>query len=168
MVNNIFKSLPPKNIQFKLFLFLSFLLYFISVPFLRGFYIAEHQSLKDILMAIHKEVLELGKRENEDFIKREFHIDLDKDPYQQEEHIVVLSQTLCERDFMTIQITYFKSRDNITKYPKDMKKISCYIHENELEIKESSYSEKEGKRLFSDILEGIRIEKKLLKLIDLY
>ena len=125
------------------------------------------KGLKDILLAIHKEVLELGKRENEDFIKREFHIDLDNDSIQQEEHVVILSQTMCGRDLMTVQVTYFQSKDNIIKYPKDLKKISCYIKENELEIKESSYNEKESERLLTDILEGIRVEKKLLKLIDL-
>lgn len=168
MVKSISNRFTTKKIYFKIFLFLSWALYFISAPFLTGSEKIIDNDVKKILLAIHKEVLELGKRENEDFIKREFHIDLDGNALNHEEHIVVLSQTLCDRDLMTVQVTYFQSKDNIIKYPKDIKKISCYIKEDDLEIKESAYSEKECKRLLSDILEGIRTEKKLLKLIDLY
>ncbi|MBN2244246.1 MAG: hypothetical protein JW755_00220 [Candidatus Aminicenantes bacterium] len=132
-----------------------------------GFNQAQKKSIKNIFLSIHQEILELGKRENEDFIKLEFHIDLDNDSIQQEEHVVILNQTMCNRDLMTVQVTYFQSKDNIIKYPKDMKKISCYIKEDGLEVKESGYNEKESERLLSIILEGIRAEKKLLKLIDI-
>jgi hypothetical protein len=153
--------------NFKTFLFSLLAVYFISIPFLLGFNQVQKKDLKDIFMAVHKEILELDKRENEDFIKLEFHLDLDNDSIQQEEHVVILTQTLCNRDLMTVQVTYFQSKDNIIKYPKDTKIISCYIKEDELEIKESSYDEKESERLLSNILEGIRAEKKLLKLIEI-
>jgi len=167
----MFKGTSEKSItkkfQLTTLLCLSWAFYFISIPILNGFVETKDNELKKILLAIHKEVLELGKRENEDFFKREFHIDLDGDALNQEEHVVVLSQTMCDRDLMTVQVTYFQSKDNIIKYPKDIKNISCYIKDNDLEIKESGYSEKECKRLLSNILEGIKTEKKLLKLIDL-
>ena len=124
------------------------------------------KNLNTILLTIHKEVMELGKRKNEDFIKREFHIDLDGNSFNREEHIVVLNQTLCDQEFMTVQVTYFKTKDQIVKYPKSVKKLSCYIKEDGIEIKESSYTDKECLSLMSDILDGIRDEKKLLKLLE--
>lgn len=168
MVKSISERDLPKKILFETLFSLSLLLFFTAAPVLNGFERAEkNNAVKNILLVIHKEVLELGKRENEDFIKREFHIDLDGNSLNQEEHVVVLSQTMCDRDLMTVQVTYFQSKDNIIRYPKDVKIISCYIKDKELEIKESGYTEKECKHLLSKILEGIRVEKKLLKLIDL-
>jgi len=125
------------------------------------------KSPNEILKEMYKEVVELGARKNEDFIKREFHMDLDKDENNSEEHVVFLIQGEGDKEKMTIQVTYFEAkRTRIIKYAKDIKTVLCNIKGNKIEIKKSDYSEKDLKSLFPDILQGIRNKKKFLKLID--
>ncbi len=122
---------------------------------------------KKILKEMYKEVVELGAYENEDFIKREFHIDLDSDENNSEEHVVFLIQGAGDKEKMTIQVTYFEAkRTRIIKYAKDIKTILCHVKGGEVEIKKCDYSENDIKSLFPDILQGIRNKKKHLKLLD--
>lgn len=121
----------------------------------------------EILKEMYKEVVELGPYENEDFIKREFHIDLDSDENNSEEHVVFLIQSLGDKEKMIIQVTYFEAkRTRIIKYAKDIKTILCHVKGGEVEIKKCDYSENDIKSLFPDILQGIRNKKKYLKLLD--
>lgn len=123
---------------------------------------------EDILKDIYKEVKELGKRENESFIKREFHFDLDENPTNTEEHIVVLIYGMDNKERLVIQVTYFESeglRGSI-KYAKDIKLISCFLESEELKIDKSDYDKKEIKKILPDILKGIIEEKRLYKLIQ--
>lgn len=123
---------------------------------------------EEILKDIHKEVSELGKRKDEYFIKREFHFDLDENPTNTEEHIVVLIYDIEKGERMVVQVTYFETDGLIhsVKYAKDIKLISCSVDSEKLKIEKCDFSKKEMKPLFSDILEGIQEEKKLYKLID--
>ena len=122
---------------------------------------------KEILKEMYHEVVELGPRKNEDFIKREFHMDLDKDENNSEEHVVVLIQGEGRKKKMTIQVTYFEAkRTRIIKYAKDIKTIFCHIKGDRVEIKKSDYTKNDMKSLFPDILQGIRNKKKFLKLLD--
>jgi hypothetical protein len=122
---------------------------------------------KEILKEMYKEVLELGPRKNEEFIKREFHMDLDKDENNSEEHVVVLIQGKGKKEKMTIQVTYFEAkRTRIIKYAKDIKTIFCNIKGDRVEIKKSDFTKNDMKSLFPDILQGIRNKKKFLKLLD--
>ena len=121
----------------------------------------------EILKEMYKEVVELGAYKNEDFIKREFHMDLDKDENNSEEHVVFLIQGAGDKEKMIIQVTYFEAkRTRIIKYAKDVKTILCHIKGDRVEIKKSDYSKNDMKSLFPDILQGIRNKKKFLKLID--
>ena len=121
----------------------------------------------DILREMYKEVVELGPYKDEDFIKREFHMELDSDENNSEEHVVFLIQDQGEKEKMIIQITYYEAkRTRIIKYAKDIKTILCYVKGDEIEIKKCDYSENDIKSLFPDILQGIRNKKKFLKLID--
>ncbi|NIO49350.1 MAG: hypothetical protein GTN73_07955 [Candidatus Aminicenantes bacterium] len=122
---------------------------------------------KEILIEMYKEVVELGPYKNEDFIKREFHMELDNDENNSEEHVVFLIQNAGEKEKMIIQVTYFEAkRTRIIKYAKDIKTILCHVKGDEVEIKKCDYSEDEVKSMFPDILQGIRNKKKFLKLID--
>ena len=122
---------------------------------------------KEILKEMYKEVVELGPYKDEDFIKREFHMELDSDENNSEEHVVFLIQDQGEKQKMIIQVTYFQAkRTRIIKYAKDVKTILCYVKGDEIEIEKCDYSENDIKSLFPDILEGIRNKKKFLKLID--
>jgi len=121
----------------------------------------------EILKEMYKEVVELGARKNEDFIKREFHMDLDKDENNSEEHVVFLIQGAGNKEKMTIQVTYFEAkRTRVIKYAKDIKTILCNIKGDRVEIKKSDYTKNDMKSLFPDILQGIRNKKKFLKLLD--
>ena len=121
----------------------------------------------EILKEMYKEVKELGSYENDDFIKREFHVDLDGDWSNKEEHVVVLIQSVGDKEKMTLQVTYFQAKKSrFIKYAKDTKVVKCYIKGDEVEIKKCDYNKKEIKSLLPDILQGIRYKKKLLKLID--
>jgi len=122
---------------------------------------------EEILKEMYKEIVELGPYNNEDFIKREFHIDLDGDENNSEEHVVFLIQSVGDKEKMIIQVTYFEvKRTRIIKYAKDIKTILCYVKGDKIEIKKCDYSENDIKSLFPDILQGIRNKKKYLKLLD--
>ena len=122
----------------------------------------------EILKIIYKEVKELGARNNEDFIKGEFHIDLDGNHENREEHVVILSHCDGDKEKMIVQVTYFQSgkSSRLIEYAKDVKKILCYIKEDQLEIIKSDYDKCEINSLLLDILKGIREEKKFLKIIN--
>ena len=123
---------------------------------------------KIVLREIYKEVKELGNYENEAFVKREFHINLDGNNENKEEHIVVLIYRVGDRERMILQVTYFKPKrkGSIIKYPDEIRVILCYLKGDELEIKHCDYKEKEIVSLLPDILQGIRHEKEILKLIE--
>ncbi len=120
-----------------------------------------------ILNEIYKEVSELGSRKNENFIKREFHFDLDKNETNSEEHVVVLIYDVGDRKRMVVQVTYFKSRgiNNIIKYAKDIRMVFCSLKKDIIKIEKCDYDDKEIKSILPKVLEGIRKEKKLYKLI---
>lgn len=123
---------------------------------------------REVLREIYKEVVELGSYDKEEFIKREFHMNLDGNDENKEEHVVVLIHKTGDKEKMILQVTYFKPKriNSIIKYPKDFRVVLSYISGNHIEIKECPYNEKEMKSLFPEILQGIRNKKKLLKLID--
>ncbi len=155
------------------------LLAIISMPMLQShtlflpsdYFFGKIESKKDpeeILKNIYEEVSELGKRKDEYFIKREFHFDLDKNPTNTEEHIVVLIYDIEKGERMVVQVTYFETDGlrHSVKYAKDIKLISCYVESEKLKIENCDYNKKEMNPLFSDILKGIQEEKELFKLID--
>jgi hypothetical protein len=155
------------------------LVWMISMPMLQAhtlFHLCElplkksegKKNTEEILTNIHKEVSELGKRKNEYFIKREFHFDLDKNPTNTEEHIVVLIYGIEKGERMVVQVTYFETDGLLhsVKYAKDIKLVSCHVDSEKLKIETCDFNKKEMKRLFSDILKGIQEEKELYKLID--
>ncbi len=129
---------------------------------------ASKKTTEEILKDIHKEVLDLGRRKDEYFIKREFHFDLDENPTNSEEHIVVLIYETKDTEKMIVQVTYFEAEGPkySIKYAKDIKIVSCILEAEKLEIEKCDFSKKEMKPLMADILKGIQEEKKLYKLID--
>jgi hypothetical protein len=151
----------------------------ISMPMLQAHtlfypyeYICEKSESKNdpegIMKNIYEEVTALGKRKGEYFIKREFHFNLDNNPTNTEEHIVVLIYDIEKGERMVVQVTYFETDGlrHSVKYAKDIKLIYCSIDSKKLKIENCDYNKKEMKPLFSDILKGIQKEKKLFKLIE--
>jgi hypothetical protein len=119
------------------------------------------------LRAIYDEVKELGFRDHEDFMKREFHFNLDGKWSNREEHIVVLSHPAQNGEKMILQVTYFgeDAGSAHARYPASVREISCLIEGDVIEIMDCGFEEREALDLLPEILKGIRNEKKLLKLI---
>jgi hypothetical protein len=122
---------------------------------------------EEILKNIYEEVLELGNRDGEDFIKREFFMDLDGDKVNKEEQVVVLSHDDGNRKKMIVQVTYFHPRksNKFIKHAIANKTVTCFIIDESLQVKSSDYTETELETILPEILNGIRDKKKLLKLI---
>jgi hypothetical protein len=125
------------------------------------------QKPEQVLMAIYKEVLELGYRDQEDFLKREFHFNLDGSMANREEHILILSHTYGHGEKMILQVTYFGEDASMgqVRTPTLTREISCLIEGNAIEIQESMFELDESLVLFPEILKGIQEEKKFLKLL---
>lgn len=121
-----------------------------------------------ILLEIYREVRGLGYRDDEDFIKREFHFDLDGIQSNREEHVVVLSHKDGNGERMILQVTTFGEAANqyFVRYPVNVCEILCYIEGDSLQIKECGYGERETRKLLPEILKGIRSEIELLRLLD--
>lgn len=121
-----------------------------------------------LLRNIYKEVIELGKYEGDDFIKREFFIDLDENQINKEEHVVVLHRMTDDKEQMIVQVTYFEPKkiNRLIKYAKSTKKILCCLDRGKIEITECDYQMDEIQTLLPRILAGIKNKKKLLKLIE--
>ena len=121
-----------------------------------------------VLLAIYQEVREFGFRETENFIKREFHLNLDGSMANREEHIVVLSHAYGNGEKMILQVTTFG--ENVSagyvRIPVSTCEVTCLIEGNAIEIQESMFDEDESRRLFPEILKGIQDEKKLLKRLN--
>jgi hypothetical protein len=66
----------------------------------------------DILKEMYKEVVELGPYKGEDFIKREFHMELDSDENNSEEHVVFLIQDQGEKENQNYKICQ-RNKDDI-------------------------------------------------------
>lgn len=118
-----------------------------------------------ILLAIYKEVQELGPREKEDFIKREFHFNLDGRWDNREEHIVVLCHKEGSGDKMILQVTYFEEKVShpTSRLSLTTEEISSLIDGDLIKIAKTTISCEERDKLLPEILLGIRKEKKLLR-----
>jgi hypothetical protein len=123
----------------------------------------------DVLKNIYREISELKTTRDEEFLKREFHIELDGRDSNREEHIVVLIHTFGNRQRMILQITYFRptKNDSTVKRADEIRIILCSVKEAELVIEECDYLEKELRPLLPKVLAGIKSKKELLKLITI-
>jgi hypothetical protein len=120
----------------------------------------------EILKEIHKEVKELGKFGKEEFINREFHLDLDGNEVNSEEHVNVLIYNIGEEEKMVLEVTYFEPENRVIKHAKEIRSIVCFFKGEKMEVEKCDYSAKQMKSLLPNILEEIRQEKELLKRID--
>jgi hypothetical protein len=145
-------------------------LLFLSSPLFSTEYTEEFVQAKkstDLLWEIYEEVADLERLADDCFIKGEFHINLDGNEENKEEHIVVLNHFASGQKKMLLQVTYFESRrkNSPVKYAKSVREIECCILGERIEIERCDYSEMEITSLLPGILEGIRDTKKILDLI---
>ncbi len=120
-----------------------------------------------ILLEIYHEVQELGFREDEDFIKREFNFNLDGIWANREEHVLILSHKEGNGERMILQVTYFGEAANkyFVRYSESIREIMCHIEGDTLQIRSCGYNDVEARKLLPEILKGIRSEKELLRMI---
>ena len=131
-----------------------------------GFSLAKKTS-SEILKNIYLEVKELGTYEDENFLRREFHLDLDLNATNKEEYVMVLSQNIDKIQKMVLQVTYFEQdkKNRYVKNAKETKEIKCEMIGEDFKIKSCDYEEKKLNKVLSRILTGIQEKKKLLKLV---
>lgn len=124
----------------------------------------QEKNLFEMLMEIYKEVIELGSRDKEPFIKREFFMDLDGNSNNKEEHVVFLNHNVGDKEKVILQVTYFESKrkNSFVKYAKNTREILFYLQGEKIEIKECDYKKNEMKSLLPEILKGIRSKKEIL------
>ena len=129
--------------------------------------LAQDRNPADVLWEIYEEISELERIENDSFIKGEFHVNLDGNEENKEEHIVVLNHFTAGQEKMLLQVTYFESRrkNSPVKYAKYVREIECCIIDHQVEIERCDYNEVEIDSLLPGILDGIRDTKKILELI---
>ncbi len=153
---------------FPLFPFLAgifLLVLFLSWP-PEGFSAAKKDPCQ-ILKNIYDEVKELGAYADENFLRREFHMDLDSHPTNKEEYVMVFSQKIDKIQIMVLQVTYFE-QDKANRYAKnakETKEIKCELIGEDFKIKSCDYEEKKMNKVLSRILTGIQAKKELLKLV---
>ena len=154
--------------SFPLYTFLavfSLLIVFLSWP-QKGFSLAKKKP-SEILKNIYDEVKELGPYEDENFLRREFHMDLDGNATNKEEYVMVLSQEIDKIQKMVLQVTYFEQdkASRFIKNAKETKEIKCELIGEDFKIKSCDYEEKKLKKVLNKILTGIQTKKRLLKLV---
>lgn len=120
-----------------------------------------------VLFSIYREVKEFGKYAGDDFINREFHIDLDGRRQNSEEFVVVLIHDTDEGETMILELTYFSDKKTIysSKYLREVKRIVCTLKQETVRIVESNFSQHELEKILPLILEGIISKKKLLEVL---
>ena len=122
------------------------------------------QDQASVLLQIHKEVSELGKKPGEDLIKWDFHIGPADDDTNQDEHLVILIHGSENGSKMTIQVTELvpaRHNPNI-RYGRTVKTVVCLIEDGCAGIERSDYRDRELAGRLPLIVEAVRNKKKLL------
>ena len=129
-------------------------------------YQSEDKWLKT-LNQIYQEVAELGSYGQDDFIKREFFMELDGNQKNKEEHVLIMEKKIGERQEMLIQITYFRAirKGSPVKYADHVKEIVCYFSPKNIEVVKCNYNQEIIPSLLTKILKGICQKKEYLILI---
>jgi hypothetical protein len=130
--------------------------------------VSSHRNPQEFLMEIYKEIKELGGYEKDSFVKREFHMNLDHNEKNKEEHVVVLTQSVENWEKMTVQVTYFKpkGKNKNIKLAQNVMLTLCFIQGKNIVIQQCDYKEDKRGEIFQEILKGIRHKKELLKLVN--
>jgi len=123
--------------------------------------------VRETLLDIYREVREMGFRAHEDFIKREFHFDLDGRRSNREEHVVVLSHREGAGDRMIVQVTLFEDFHGIAR-PRlacETLEIKSLVAGGDVEITRCDFDDSKLRDWLPAILDGIREEIELLRLV---
>jgi hypothetical protein len=127
----------------------------------------QETQVQKLLKEIYDEVMEIGVEVEDNFIKREFWMELDGNEGNKEEHVLVMRHNDGHDLKMTIQVTYYMPDKGVhwVRFAHTTKSVLCCIKENGFEISRSDYSTEELTKLFPEMIKGIRTKKEILKLI---
>ena len=121
-----------------------------------------------ILEEIYREITELGKHPDDDYLIREFFVGEGDDDTYKDINVLVMIQDVDREEKMTIQVTYLeRSKDNPTVWHAGkVRNISCLVERKRVAIIKSDYDEREIKSLLPEVLRAIKGKKKLLKKLN--
>jgi len=159
-------------LSFKVLTFIVLILFILGLGFglessvNKNSYQPEDKWLKT-LNQIYQEVAELGSYGQDEFIKREFFMELDGNQKNKEEHVLIMEKKAGEKQEMLIKVTYFRAirKGSPLKYADHVKEIVCYFSSENIEVAKCNYTQETFPSLLSKILKGIYQKKEYLKLI---
>lgn len=145
-------------------LFLCVSLMFSSISVSAG-QTAENQNIL-MLKSLYQEAFEISSQVTMDYVKNEFHVDLDGRAANKEEHVVFLCYGCPEGMRFIIQVTYFQpvGHDVVVKYADETKLIRCTVKDKNLLVNESSYTDEEMSQLLKTLIKRVEEENALLRL----
>lgn len=119
-----------------------------------------------MLKSLYQEAFEMSSQVTMDYVKNEFHVDLDGRDANKEEHVVFLCYGCPEGMRFIIQVTYFQpvGHDVIVKYADETRLIRCTVRDKDLLVNESSYTDKEMSQLLKTLIKRVEEENALLRL----
>jgi hypothetical protein len=119
-----------------------------------------------MLKVLYEEAFEISSQVTMDYVKNEFHVDLDGRAANKEEHVVFLCYGCPEGMRFIIQVTYFQpvGHDVVVKYADETKLIRCTVKDKNLMVNESSYTDEEMSQLLKTLIKRVEEENALLRL----
>lgn len=119
-----------------------------------------------MLKLLYKEAFEIAPQVTMDYIKNEYHVDLDGMAANKEEHVVFLCYDCPEGKRFIVQVTYFQpvGHDVVVKYADESKQIQCTVTDRTFLVTQTSYSDNEMKRLLNTLIQRVEEENELLRL----
>lgn len=119
-----------------------------------------------MLKILYREAFENASQVTLDFIKNEYHVDVDGRAANKEEHVVFLCYDCPEGMRFLVQVTYFQlvGHDVVVKYADQTKKIRCTVEDSTFSVEETSYSDKEMRPLLKTLIQRVKEENELLRM----
>ena len=120
----------------------------------------------EMLKILYREAFDIYSQVTMDFIKNEYHIDVDGRAANKEEHVVFLCYDCPEGMRFVVQVTYFQpvGHDVVVKYADETKQIRCTVEDETFSVEETSYSDKEMGNLLKTLIQRVKEENDLLRM----
>ena len=121
---------------------------------------------RQMLGILYREAFKASPQVTMEFVKNEFHVDLDGREANKEEHVVFLCYGCPEGTRFVVQVTYFQlvGHDVVVKYADESRQILCTVKNDLMTVDQSDYTDGEMKRLLKTLIRGVKEENELLRL----
>jgi hypothetical protein len=121
---------------------------------------------RQMLSILYKEAFQASPQVTMDYVKNEFHVDLDGRSANKEEHVVFLCYGCPEGTRFVVQVTYFQlvGHDVLVKYADETRQILCTVTNELITVDQSDYTDGEMKRLLKTLIRRVEEENELLRL----